>query len=66
MVASNRVSIEVTTSYVAIRGLLSKGIEVHGPFTTIQEAKDYCGKNFPDDTREIIEMIKKVVTYGEK
>jgi hypothetical protein len=37
---------------------------IYGPFVTRQEAIEYGGKNFPDDTREIAVMIKEEVTHG--
>ena len=59
-----RESIDIQESYVIMRGLLSKGIIIYGPFASHQEAIDYGGKNFPDDTREIAKMIKEETTYG--
>ena len=65
MVPANRVDLLIETSYVIIRGLLDRGISIHGPFNTYQEAVDYGGKNFPDDTREIIKMTKETITHGD-
>ena len=59
-----RESINILESYVLIRGLLTKGVIIYGPFSSRQEAVDYGGKNFPDDTREIAKMIKEETTYG--
>jgi hypothetical protein len=59
-----RESINIQESYVIIRGLLTKGVIIYGPFLSRQEAVDYCGKNFPNDTREIAKMIKEETTHG--
>ena len=64
MVAT-RLEITLISSWVIIRGLLARGVELYGPFNTLEEAQDYSGKNFPDDTREYIQMVKEVVTHGE-
>ena len=60
-----RESINILESYVIIRGLLSKGVIIYGPFSSHQEAVDYGGKNFPDDTREIVLMYKETITHGD-
>jgi hypothetical protein len=59
-----RTSVNLRESFVIIRGLLTKGVLIYGPFVTRQEAIEYGGKNFPDDTREIAVMIKEEVTHG--
>ena len=65
MVTSNRVSINIEITYVILRGLFDKGISLFGPFNTIEEAIEYGGKNFSDDTREIIKMTKEIVTHKD-
>jgi len=65
MSLQNRTSINLRETYVIIRGLLDKGINLYGPFDTVEEALRYGDKNFPDDTREIIKMCKEITVYGE-
>jgi len=63
---NKRQSFDVQETYVIIRGLLSKGINLYGPFSTINDAISYGNKNFPDDTREITIMRKEIITHGEE
>jgi hypothetical protein len=56
----------VYQSFVILRGMVSKGIDLYGPFISVEEAKDYGDKNFPNDTREIMTMLKEEVTHGEE
>ena len=62
---TGRNSTIIEQSYVILRGLISKGIIIYGPFSTVLEAKEYGGKNFPDDTREIVLMYKETITHGD-
>ena len=48
-----------------MRGLIHKGIVFYGPFDSVEEATEYCGKNFPNDTITIMAMNKETVTHGE-
>ena len=63
MESSGRESIEIIESIVIIRGLLGKGIQLYGPFKTMEEAMEYGSKNFSKDTKEYITMYKEVVTH---
>ena len=49
-----------------MRGLIHKGIVFYGPFKSIEEANEYCGKNFPEDTTTIMAMNKETMTHGEE
>jgi len=60
----SRTSMIIETTYLIMRGLIHKGIVFYGPFKSIEEANEYCGKNFPNDTREIAKMIKEETTHG--
>ena len=55
----------IETTYLIMRGLIYKGIVFYGPFESIEEATEYCGKNFPEDTITIMAMNKETVTHGE-
>jgi hypothetical protein len=66
MESSARLEISIHIQWAIIRGLLSRGIELYGPFHTYEEAVDYHGKNFPDDTAEFIQLRKEVVTHGKR
>ena len=66
LVADGRTSVIVMESYCILRGLISKGIILYGPFNSWHEAHSYGDKNFPEDTREITIMRKEVVTHGGK
>ena len=48
-----------------MRGLIHKGIVFYGPFESVEEATEYGGKNFPDDTITIMPMTKETHTHGE-
>lgn len=61
-----RASLDVRESWVIIRGLLGKGIQLYGPFPSLRHAQEYGDKKFPDDTREFITMIKEETTHGEE
>ena len=63
---SQRTSTIIETAYFIMRGLIHKGLVFYGPFCTQEEAIEYCGKNFPDDTVTIMSMDKETVTHGEK
>ena len=62
---SQRKSMNIETAYLIMRGLIYKGIVFYGPFESIEEATEYCGKNFPEDTITIMAMNKETVTHGE-
>tara|TARA_R100000781_G_scaffold7829_1_gene7379 strand:- start:119 stop:316 length:198 start_codon:yes stop_codon:yes gene_type:complete len=62
---TGRNSTIIESSYVILRGLFSKGVSTYGPFNTYMEAKEYGGKNFPDDTIEIVLMYKETITHGD-
>ncbi len=62
---STRTSIQVEQNYAIIRGLLCKGIALYGPFASLQEAIDYSEKNFPDDTREVLPIIKETIVHEQ-
>lgn len=66
MVTSSRLAIEVSLQWAVVRGLLGKGIELHGPFNTLEQAQEYSGKNFPDDTREYMQLRKEIIVHGEE
>ena len=55
----------IEPAYLIMRGLIYKGIVFYGPFESIEEATEYCGKNFPEDTITIMAMNKETVTHGE-
>ena len=55
----------IETAYLIMRGQIHKGIVFYGPFESIEEATEYCGKNFPEDTITIMAMNKETVTHGE-
>jgi len=63
---SQRTSTVIETAFLALRGRIQLGLVFYGPFTTQEEAVEYCGKNFPDDTATIMPMIKETHTHGEK
>ena len=65
MVASTRLEITIEIKWGVIRGIIPKALEIYGPFDTVEEAIDFCGKRFPDDTCDYFEMKKEVVTHGE-
>jgi hypothetical protein len=60
-----RSSIVVIQQYCALRGLITKGFAVYGPFDTPEEALTYCSTNFPDDTVEVTRMYKEIIVYGD-
>jgi hypothetical protein len=62
---SQRTSITVETTYFIMRGLIDRGLVFYGPFGTQEEAIEYCGKNFPDDTATVMSMNKETVTHGK-
>ena len=62
---SQRKSMMIETAYLIMRGLIHKGIVFYGPFESVEEATEYCGKNFPEDTITIMAMNKETVTHGE-
>jgi hypothetical protein len=62
---SQRTSTTIKTTYLIMRGLIHKGIVFYGPFESVEEATEYCGKNFPDDTITIMPMTKETHTHGE-
>ena len=62
---SQRKSMNIETTYLIMRGLIHKGIVFYGPFKSVEEATEYCGKNFPNDTITIMAMNKETVTHGE-
>jgi hypothetical protein len=62
----SRVSMIIETTYLIMRGLIHKGIVFYGPFKSIEEANEYCGKNFPEDTSTIVPMNKETMTHGEE
>jgi hypothetical protein len=62
---SQRKSMNIETAYLIMRGQIHKGIVFYGPFESIEEATEYCGKNFPEDTITIMAMNKETVTHGE-
>ena len=45
--------------------IIEQSYVIYGPFDTVLEAKEYGGKNFPDDTREIVLMYKETITHGD-
>ena len=59
-----RTSVTIEEHYCILRGMIAKGIAIYGPFDTVQDAIDYGGTNFPDDTREIVVMRKEIVIHG--
>ena len=61
----NRTSTAITTSYIILRGILQKGMSFYGPFTTEEEAIEYGGKNFLDETAYIMPVYKEIHTHGE-
>jgi hypothetical protein len=65
MVAPTRLSIDIEIKWGVIRGYKMKQLEIYGPFDTIEEAMDFSGKNFPDDTVDYFEMKKEIITHGE-
>lgn len=62
MTETGRTSVEIMESHVLIVGLLRTGKNVYGPFNNALEATEYGGKNFPDETREVLKMTREVVT----
>ena len=60
-----RTSTVILTSYMILRGVLQKGMSFYGPFVTEEEAIEYGGKNFPDDTAYVIPLYKETHTHGE-
>ena len=66
MVAPTRLSIDIEIKWGVIRGYKLKALEIYGPFDTVEEAIDFCGKRFPDDTCDYFEMKKEVITHGEE
>ena len=65
MVPPTRLSINIEIKWGVIRGNKLKALEIYGPFDTVGEAIDFCGKRFPDDTCDYFEMKKEVITHGE-
>ena len=63
---SQRTSTTIETNYLIMRGLIHKGIVFYGPFDSVEEATEYCGKNFPDDTITIMAMNKETVTHDKE
>jgi hypothetical protein len=66
MESPTRLSIDIQISWVIFRGRIVQGITLYGPFATYDEAVAYGGKNFPNDTREFIQMSKEIITHGEE
>ena len=60
---SNRTSTDIETSYIIMRGLITKGLTFHGPFATEKEAEEYSGKNFVGDSVAILTMNKETHTH---
>ena len=59
-----RASVDILECWVIVRGLLTKGIQLYGPFDTFDQAQEYGNKNFPEDSREFTIMRKEVTTHG--
>ena len=65
MESPTRLSLIVQETYIVIRGRISSGLAFYGPFNTYLEAKDFCGKRFPEETTEITSLKKETVVHGE-
>lgn len=65
MESSTRLSIIVDEAFIVIRGQISKGLSFYGPFSTYQEAKDFCGKSLSAETIEITTIRKETVVYEQ-
>ena len=65
MVPATRLEVTIEIRYALLIGLFAQGVEFHGPFDTLEEARAYGDKSFPDSTKTYVPLRKEVITHGE-
>ena len=62
---TDRLDMQILELFCILRGQMSKGVTVFGPFETHQEATAYGDKNFLDDTWEVTPIRREIIVHGE-